>query len=219
MAAVQDVWRDEALGVVVVVGRSGSPAAVAWSGDWAAGIGQPLTVVPAGRWDAGRLAGWAGPRASSIVMDAVVAARVSAAGFGVAYPTCPVLVLPPRLARPASDAPVVLVVRACEGCAVPMGFAFAHAQRVGAPLHVTASLGGSDAAGAARLHALAEMFACCYPDLDVTLDAGRGEPLASLAARARMVVAGVVRPERVRPRRPEVLALARGPVALVPMAA
>lgn len=265
-----ETWTDEALGVVVVAGRAGSPGAVAWAGAWAAAADQALTVVearPAGRDPERRsravkasvratraahpglvvrhrvvalgaepLLAWASWAATSLVVDAEVAALVARTSVD-AYPACPVLVLPvttapsgasrpdaaattrPATRPPASDAaPVLLAVGGCQGCALPMGFAFAHADRIGAPLTVAALAEADDPDGSvARVRAMAAMFAGCYPGLAVTVT--EPDSLAAAASGAQLVVTGVGHTPPTRGSQDDLRVLAGRPVALVPMAA
>jgi len=153
-------------------------------------------------------------RASSLVVDAEVAARASRIVGG--GPGCPVL----AVRRPEPDAPVLLAVGDCDGCVVPMAFAFAHADRVGAPMRVVLVWGDAMARGAmAEVRSRVEMFALCYPGVAVTVEGADGVPLGDLASGARLVVTGVGRGRPVRPWRAGLWDLARGPVALVPTAA
>jgi len=221
MTALATLPDDEALGVVVLVGPWGSPDTVAWAGEWAAAGGQRLTVVRPGAEDPARLVARAGLRASSIVVDAEVAARASGRAGGPPFaPHCPVLVVPPVLADAGPDAEVWVAAGPCDGCAVTLGFAHAYAARVGAPLRVGV-WGGAFGPDARSAHEWLARFAVCYPGLRVTLDDGPHPGRPALRERPRLLIAGLLRPDAagLGPRPGRVASGLRRPVALVPAAA
>lgn len=203
---------DAVRGVVVVVDQTGSPQTVDWATHWAAETHQRLTVLPRGRW-----AESTGSQVSSIIADAGVAA-VLFAGPRNPTPRGPVMILPEGAFCPPEDGPVVVAADGLAGCALPLGVAFASAQRLGVPVRVT-PLARNDQAGVDRVHEAVEMFAECYPDVPATVG-----PAAELAAivkdeRAQLVVTGVmVYGRRSRPRR-SLVADATMPVVLVNLAA
>ena len=200
-------------GVVVVVGEDGSPGAVQWATGWAAHSGRALTVLREGCW-----VQIVAPHVSTIVLDALVAAHEAVAVPRAPAPRCPVLVLPGETSHPPEGAPVVVAVGGCPGCAVPLGFAFAHAQRLALPLHVV-PLAGGGADDEARVHSSVAMLAACYPELAVTVAPRCGLRSVLLTEQARLVVTAVGVPGAGVQPHPDLVARARVPVALVSVAA
>ncbi len=164
-----------------------------------------------------QLVAWLGVRASSIIVDGTAVGPGPVPG--ATAPHCPVLLLPPKISYPAANAPVLLAIGRCERCAVPMGFAYAHAARVGAPLQVIALADEVEPTSLDSIRRQAEVFASCYPDLDVTIVEPGGVPLETLARGAQLVVTGLAHDFPVRPSESDLLAFAGRPLALVPMAA
>jgi len=203
---------DKVKGMVVAVDQTGPSRTVEWASRWAAETQQRLTVLPRERW-----AESAGAQVSSIIADAGVAAELFA-GPRDPTPRGPVLILPEGAFSAPVDAPIVVAADGLAGCALPLGVAFASAQRLAVPVRVI-PLAQNDQAGVDRVLAAVEMFAECYPDVPATVG-----PAAELAAivkdeRAQLVVTGVmVHGRRSRPRRSPV-ADARTPVVLVNLTA
>ncbi|MDI9628297.1 MAG: hypothetical protein QM286_07105 [Acidobacteriota bacterium] len=204
---------DKVKGMVVAVDQTGSSRTVEWASRWAVETQQQLTVLPRERW-----AESAGAQVGSVIVDAGVAAELFAPGPRTVTPRGPVLILPEEAFSAPVDAPIVVAVDGRAGCALPLGTAFASAQRLGVPVQVV-PLAESDPADVARIHEAVEMFARCYPDVPVSVD-----PASELSAifeneQAQLVVTGVMVPgPSSRPRRSPV-ADATMPVVLVNLAA
>lgn len=157
----------------------------------------------------------AGTQISSVIVDAGVAAELVASGPRAVTPRGPVLILPEGEFSAPVDAPIAVAVDGRAGCTLPLGLAFASAQRLGVSVQVL-PLAKGDPAGVARIHEAVEMFAGCYPDVPVSVD-----PASELSAifgneRAQLVVTGVMVPG---PSSRPLVAHARMPVVLVNLAA